>query len=970
MTAGMRWIAIILATASSFGGCSCPPVTISPPRVPEGGRALSIAVTSNNVQRLFVATETGGVFRTFNGGESWQHLGGLPNFRMVDVAVASLAPNTIIATALTRFRGVNDGGIWRSTDGGGTWTQPAGSLPPPSRGCPGRPSAFGISHLPLSRTFHVGTDCGVAVSNDNGATWTHFVLDPAAPVEADSGQHRVRSLLIFGRTSGVAAADAGIFFLDATGAWRIAAIPPTPGRVPVPHAFASPHLSGARSIFFHASGGDDKVFVSTDNGASWRNVPAPSVNNREAFVRIARSVNGDDSRFDVYFGDGQQFHRQSFSVAGAVGTGSWTRLTIDHLDPSDVAFDLEHRIPILLASDGGVHRTTDQGSSWKMTGAGFNGFNALQIAEVTGQSVEGSAPHLDLYYATQDNGIVASPDGGQTWTGRAGGEGRGLRTHPTSVNHQGTRVTGGKVGAPENYQSEPHFANVRPWPSAPNGNEPDGSEAPFLIVEDAYLQPSFDTQAMPPSFDYFLTMTAGAVWTRSFTLPLKPKGAAYIAGSPANPTVYQGVFLPGQIDGGSRFGLQRASNLAGTALVRKADSVGIGAIGSLRTPIARYIVVGVSTQNQDHLIAPDIENDEMKFSVDGGAHWHPMPALTQAVTDSGRFRFHLVDTSLPSVIRWDPYDPCRILVGTIQNGIIQSVDGGRNWAPIAGTRPVTSISSFFFPPTGPIWISTNGRGLWRLKLTRPVSIDPSRCAFPDPPPDSGGNGRGGVLEPLTGARRNFAGPGDSIVCATCTLVSVTGGWITELPLSADSVRHIGISGGVVRYVDRAGSDQAPRLPNRYVAGDGRHRDTPFGRGLTGELRVRGLIVDGVRLRGVVAATGDLPHPVAAAPGLSAHPAGVRGADAVIAGDTLRLLAWNLVPPSRGGRAVRVLFDGSEVARDVPVRENGTLELRLLASRGRGELGIVLEQQDGPRLTRVRTTIDVVGREGEVGVRVQ
>jgi photosystem II stability/assembly factor-like uncharacterized protein len=362
---------------------------------------------------MVVATETGGLFRTFDGGQSWQHLEGLPNYMTRDVAIASLDPNTIIATTLPLFRAVNDGGIWRSTDGGGSWSQPPGWAPPPGPACTARPGAWGISHMPLSRTFYVGTDCGLAVSNDNGATWTHIFLDPNA--EGDEFRHRVRGVLVINRTSGVAAADSGLFHIGPGGAWVRGPSVDTSGQVPVTHAFASPWWTGLSSIFFHASGGQ-KLWLSTDSGATWAQVPAPSINNREAFVRASRSLSGDDRQFDVYYGDGAHFNRQTFSLPGPAGSGSWEALKSDHNDPSDVAFDLDIRVPTLLASDGGVHRTTDQGANWKLTGSGFGGFVALQINEITGALFPGPPAHQDLYYSTQDNDLKASATRA-TWTG-------------------------------------------------------------------------------------------------------------------------------------------------------------------------------------------------------------------------------------------------------------------------------------------------------------------------------------------------------------------------------------------------------------------------------------------------------------------------------------------------------------------------------------------------------------------------
>jgi photosystem II stability/assembly factor-like uncharacterized protein len=947
-------LTVSLAVAGVLAGCLRSPVTITPPRVPEGGRALAIAVTSTDAQRLFVTTESGGLFRTFNGGTSWQHLGGLPNFATLDVAVASLAPQIIIATTRSRYRVMNDGGIWRSTDGGGTWTQPAGSLPPPGPACPSRPSAHGISHMPLTRTFYVGTDCGIAVSNDDGATWSHFVLDPAAS-GSDSARHRVRSLLVINRSSGVAAADRGIFFLRG-GSWAPASIPATPGRVPVLHAFAAPWWSGSASVVFHASGGDEKIWASTDGGASWTAVPAPSVNNREAFVRISRARSGDETKFDVYIGDGQNFHRQTFSLSPLSGNGSWTKIDTDHVDPSDVAFDLEFRLPILHASDGGVHRTTNQGAKWTLTGAGYDGFNALQVAEITGQQVTGAAPHLDLYFATQDNYIRASPDGGQTWPKTSGGEGRHLRTDPTSVDHQGTRVTGGRNDIPKNYQAEPHFDNVRAWPSAPNGSEPTGSEAPFLIGGDAYLQPAFDMAVSPPSFDYYVTLSAGAAWSKTFTLPLRPKGPATIAGSPANPTAYQGVER-GSFGDGMRFGLLRASNLAGTAAVRRADSLGMGAIGSLRVPIARYVVFGVDPRNQNHLIAPDIQDKEMKFSADGGTTWFPLPQLTQAVTDTGRYLFNISDQSLASVIAWDPYDACSILVGTIQNGIIHSSDGGRTWAPIKGTRPVTWISSFFFPPRGQVWISTNGRGLWRLKLDRRTDADPARCPFPTAP--SGGLPVDTVIVVgPAGESRIVTGLGDPAICPSCTVIMVRGGWITSHQAAGDTLRGLAISGGTIARVDRSGREVPLAVPNAYLAGEGGLPGRPFARELRSARRFRGLVLDGQIIRGYIAARDELPFgPTREAMLVVTSRAGP--STVTVAGDSIVVSGTSFLT----SEPVSVFFDGIVAAERVAVRADGTFGVSLPVDRPRGEIVVTAEQRDGTRLTAARTTIEVVGLEG-------
>jgi len=287
-----RKIFFAMVPALVLAGCTSSPVRITPPRVNQGGRALSIAVASNNDQRMVVASETGGLFRTFDGGKSWQHLEGLPNFRTIDVAIASLSPDTIVATTQPQYRTINDGGIWRSTDGGGTWFQATNWAPSPSSTCPNRPGAFGISNMPLSHTFYVGTDCGIAVSNDDGATWS-----PVPGVNT-----RIRSVLVINRTSGVAAGDSGLWFLDQNGVWTQSQNIGTPG-VPVTHSFASPWFSGTANVFFLAAA-DQTLWLSTNGGAGWAPQAAPSAPMREAFVRIGRSLQNDDSKFELYWGDG------------------------------------------------------------------------------------------------------------------------------------------------------------------------------------------------------------------------------------------------------------------------------------------------------------------------------------------------------------------------------------------------------------------------------------------------------------------------------------------------------------------------------------------------------------------------------------------------------------------------------------------------------------------------------------------
>ena len=718
----MRRSAGSLALTLMWSGCTCSSdVTIAPPRVPQGGRAVAIAVAFSDAKRIIVGTESGGLFRTFDGGVSFQHLDRFPTFAPLGVAIASTNPNIVIATARDDFRTISGGGIWRSTDGGASWKRPAGW---PPAGCD-RAEARSISHMPLTRTFYVATDCGIAVSADDGASFSMVVLDPGRP--------KVRDVLVVNRSRGVAVDNMRMWFLN-SGTWQAASGGPSTGSEYAINGLASPWWTG-QPVFYHAAR-DFEVYISTDAGATWDIMPTlPHGGGREHVIRVGRGLDGDPTHFDVYFADGFALWRQAVTTAVPQGTNAWKQLQSDHRDPADVAFTPGFEKPLMLATDGGVHLTTDNGKNWKLTGSGYGGFTALQIGEMTGRAVTGSNPHLDLYYGTQDNDLKASSDGGHTWDGSIGSEGAFINADAANPAHVDGPVTGRHDA--RLFQASDHFGVTQSPPafkSAPNGSSNPAAAPPVQLVGATYLQSVMTTIDTAVSFDFHLTKDRGSSWTPVFSLADAPIGVAKFSGSLDNPVAYIGVKRPS-----SRIGLVRVQDVATQPVVRSADSIGLGSIGLLRTFQATYTVFAVDPANANHLLAADVSAKEMMASADGGTRWFALPALTAAVTDTAKFMFAKDIVSFATVIAWDPTNSCHILVGTLQNGVIRSSDGGMTWKRVAGSEVVTYVSSFFFPPTGQIWMSSYGRGLWTLSVDRKRSAG-SRCEFPSPP---------GTVPPIT-----------------------------------------------------------------------------------------------------------------------------------------------------------------------------------------------------------------------------
>src|SRR5205085_1014226 len=102
---------------------------------------------------------------------------GLPVSRMQDVRYSRTQAHLVIATPAADTLAATFRSIWRSVDDGATWSQVGAN----ALTCSSRARAYGIAFAPDSSDVYVGTDCGLAVSHDGGATWKNVV--PQAPGE-------------------------------------------------------------------------------------------------------------------------------------------------------------------------------------------------------------------------------------------------------------------------------------------------------------------------------------------------------------------------------------------------------------------------------------------------------------------------------------------------------------------------------------------------------------------------------------------------------------------------------------------------------------------------------------------------------------------------------------------------------------------------------------------------------------------
>jgi uncharacterized repeat protein (TIGR01451 family) len=755
----------------------------------DGGRVNGLWVTPpgpGTPSVAFAASEVGGLFKSGNGGGSWQHLDGhVPNLTW-DVA-AQPGGSRVYATSFYDGRSAPITGLQQSTDGGTTWSRP--DLPAPPRCSDARkrqPSAFGIALRPGTLEVLAGTNCGLARSPDGGGNWTRF--DPVPGLSADSIWDVVA--LAGGQT--YACGDDGLLTSasGAPGSWTSIGKPPIfpGGQCSVAVSPEEPtvvFVSFAIPSFVDiATAGGERFYEVDLDGSTptWTLFPAPDDDPTTSVIdnksRVPFVVTNDRLKgYDLWLGDGslwrvpcQSGQTPRCSIKKQEWAGSYSdhlggapnglpRMQQAHGDSGDLVFDPGVSVdacPMLYSSDGGIYlnkATACQNPVFHGANVGLHAFDLHAFAGVH----RSGADDEDLYFGTQDNGLYYTSNAGRvtpTWMHRLEGDVIDVVADTTRVVTQQFGIQTGGPGF-----SSPVLALSCPFPNTCPPPQPFwDSEAlvqagsnRYLLAVYAPFEHNGDTIPVGVrAITDFTSPTVGA----PFGLVPWPAGAQppchiTVGAGPSGPQPYVlagRCWLGTPKEGGPdqlwtfrNGGWQRIP----TPPAHPGNPVPAG---------AGFSMIGVDPNDARRVYASVLGDGSprMMRSTDGGASWDLDEDLSALMNGNGLFVDPVDDPGdgiavipEPLMVTYDDIDPHIIVAAGRQSGVFLSSDAGDTWALL--TNPFAPGPSSVIPALPqPGWAHFDhdapghvrvylgtGRGIWRVTLAN-VDLSVTKADTPDP----------------------------------------------------------------------------------------------------------------------------------------------------------------------------------------------------------------------------------------------
>jgi photosystem II stability/assembly factor-like uncharacterized protein len=626
-----------------------------------------------------------GVYKSTDGGATWTHMGLTETGRIGRIVIHPTDPNIVFVCALGRTTGPQqERGVYRTTDGGTNWQRVL--FVDPNTGCSGLAMDAHDPDVLFAGTWEVvmhtwgmfsgGPGSGIYLTRDGGTTWTR-VQRPGLP------------------HSPVGKIDVAIAPSDST---RVYALIETANQ--------------------------GSLWRSDDGGASWKVVSwdRTLIGRAGYYIRLAVSPRNAD---EVMVAN-SSFHRSTdggltFPLSG--GCGDCHDVWIDPTNPDRWA----------ISDDAGMSVTTNHAKTYQRV--------TLPIGQMYHVAVDTQVPYW-IYSNRQDDGTMRGPSNEPvpvpnvpSYRRRGGGFGGG------GSFGGGQGAWQGNLGGCESGFTLPDLTNPDVVWASCYGDEVTRYDA--RLREARSVSPGIHTLDSPPNATRYRCH-----WTPP--LAIDPFD---------HNTVYYGCQVIFKTSDGGQSWSVISPDLSTRDTTRIVSSGGM--IGDNLGQFYGEVIFAIAPSPiQPGLIWAGTNDGQIWYTKDGGADWANVTRNVTGMPAWGTVRqiapsrfapgtayvavdYHLMDDRGPYIYKtadfgqtWtrvngdlpaqhpldyvmtvaeDPNRPGMLFAGT-GHGFFYSLDDGQHWTPFRGGLPAAPVSWIVTPkPYHDVVVSTYGRGLWVLR---------------------------------------------------------------------------------------------------------------------------------------------------------------------------------------------------------------------------------------------------------------